>query len=128
MRLAYLSPVIAALAAMQLAACTPADAVLDGNLQLKGMEPAVWLVRIDREANTSTVSIFGEADFKGTAPVKAPTEEGGFTLTSKTPEGDFVMRLTQEDCLDGLDNNVKYEWSVNVDWKGETLIGCARPA
>lgn len=132
MRLSHIAvPFAAATAALVLAACSPADAVLDGDLVANGMDPAPWSVAVTRADNKASISIAGEAEFEGTAPVKAAvtTPEGAseFTLTSTTPKGDFVMRLRKEACLDGLDNNVKYEWAVSVDWNDELLTGCARP-
>ncbi len=129
MRLTCLAPALAAgIAAITLAACTPADAALDGDLVVNGLEPAFWAVTVSREENKSAISIMGEPDFQGTAPVKASSGEGEFTLTSATPQGPFIMRVRQEACLDGIDNNAKYDWSVSVDWNGETLTGCARPS
>ncbi len=133
MRLSHIAACLAAAsAAIALAGCTPADAVLDGDLVLNGMDPAPWMVSVTRATDKTAISIAGEADFEGAAPVKAETRtpegKSEFTLTSKTPNGDFVMRLQQAACLDGLDNNVKYEWAVSVDWHDETLLGCARTA
>jgi uncharacterized membrane protein len=129
MRLSHLA--FAAAAGLSLAACTPADAALDGDLVVNGLDPAAWTVVVTRAENKTAISIVGEAEFQGPAPVKAsaktPEGKDEFTLTSTTPKGDFVIRLRQEPCLDGIDNNVKYEWAASVDWNDETLVGCARP-
>jgi len=116
----------AGFAAMSLAACTPADAALDGDLEIAGMEPAFWGVIVDRAADTSAINIDFKPEFNGTAPIKSKAEDGSVVLTSKTPEGDFVMKLKQEECLAGLDNEAKFDWAVSVDWKGETWTGCAK--
>lgn len=120
------SLVVIAVLALGAAACAPADAVLDGDIEAAGMEPAFWGVKVSREKNTSEISVLGEADFSGPAPVKAKTPEGLVTLTTATPRGDFVMVLKNETCLNGLDNKVQFDWSVTVDWQGETLSGCAK--
>jgi uncharacterized membrane protein len=116
----------ALVAAVAIAACTPADAALDGDLEIAGMEPAFWGVIVDRAAGTSAINIDFKPEFNGTAPVKSKAEDGSILLTSQTPEGDFVMKLKQESCLAGLDNKAKYDWAVSVDWKGETWTGCAK--
>jgi len=115
-----------ALSVLILAACSNADADLDGDLEVGGTEPAYWTVQVDREANKATISILGEASFEGEAPVKSRGEGGAHLLTSKTPEGDFVMSFTQKECFDGLAENAR-PWSVTVTWKGEILSGCAFP-
>lgn len=116
----------ALVAAVAIAACTPADAALDGDLEIAGMEPAFWGVIVDHTAGTSAINIDFKPEFNGTAPVKSKAEDGSILLTSQTPEGDFVMKLKQEECLAGLDNKAKYDWAVSVDWKGETWTGCAK--
>lgn len=115
-----------ALLATILAACSNAEADLDGDLEVGGTEPAYWTVQVDREANKATISILGEASFEGEAPVKSRGEEGVLLLTSKTPAGDFVMSFTRKDCFDGLAESAR-PWSVSVTWKGEILNGCAFP-
>ncbi|MEY2759205.1 MAG: hypothetical protein RIR33_2983 [Pseudomonadota bacterium] len=115
-----------ALLAAILAACSNAEADLDGDLEVGGTEPAYWTVQVDREANKATISILGEASFEGEAPVKSRGEEGVLLLTSKTPAGDFVMSFTRKDCFDGLAESAR-PWSVSVTWKGEILNGCAFP-
>lgn len=130
MRLSHIAPVFAVAAALGLAACTPADAALEGDLVVNGLDPAAWTVVVTRAENKTAISIVGEPEFEGPAPVKATvkTAEGKdeFTLTSATPNGDFVIQLRQEACLDGIDNNVKYEWAASVEWKDELFVGCAR--
>lgn len=131
MRLSHIAPAIAAAtAALALAACTPADAALEGDLVVNGLDPATWTVVVTRAENKTAISIVGEPSFEGPAPVKAsvktPEGKDEFTLTSTTPKGDFVIRLRQEACLDGIDNNVKYDWAASVDWQGELFTGCAR--
>ena len=124
MRLPFALTALAAAFAM--AACTPADAALDGDLEIAGMEPAFWGVIVDRTVGTSAINIDFKPEFNGTVPVKSKAEDGSILLTSQTPEGDFVMKLTQKDCLAGLDNKAKFDWAVSVDWKGETWTGCAK--
>ncbi len=108
------------------AACSPGDAELDGDLEINGMEPAFWGVKVSRAENKATINVLGERDVVGEAPVKTKAEKATI-LTSKTPEGDFVMTLTQGDCEDGLGER-EYHWSVSASWKGEVLKGCAAPA
>ena len=115
----------AALVAL-LAACSPADAELDGDLEVNGMDPAFWGVKITRAAKTTSIAVLGERDIAGELPVKSKGAENAVLLTSKTPEGDFVMTLRQEDCKDGLGER-EYHWSATASWKGETLKGCASP-
>jgi uncharacterized membrane protein len=131
MRLSYFAFATAA-AGLALAACTPADVALEGDLVVNGLDPAAWTVVVTRAENKTAISIVGEAEFEGPAPVKAVVKgaEGKdeFTLTSTTPKGEFVIRLRQEPCLDGIDNNVKYDWAASVDWNQEMFTGCARAA
>lgn len=108
------------------AACSPADAELDGDLEVNGMDPAFWGVKVVRAENKATIAVLGERDVVGEAPVKTKAEKSTI-LTSKTPEGDFVMTLTQGACEDGLGER-EYHWSVSASWKGETLKGCAAAA
>lgn len=108
-----------------LAACSPGDAELDGDLEVNGMEPAFWGVKVIHAENKTTIAVLGERDITGELPVKSKTDKAT-VLTSKTPEGDFVMTLTQGDCEDGLGER-EYHWSVRAAWKGETLTGCAAP-
>ena len=109
-----------------LAACSPADAELDGDLEVNGMEPAFWGVKVARAEKTTTIAVLGERDIAGELPVKSKGTDKDILLTSKTPEGDFVMTLRQEACQDGLGER-EYNWSATVAWKGETLKGCAAP-
>jgi len=125
MRLA--AAAIALISTALASACTPADAVLDGDLEIAGMDPAFWGVKVERGQSRAVISINFEPDFNGSEPVKAQAEDGSVTLTSTTPKGDFVMRLKQGTCLSGLDNAMAFEWSVTVDWEGETWKGCAKP-
>lgn len=115
----------AAFAAL-LAACTPADAELDGDLEINGMEPAFWGVKVARAQNKTAIAVLGAKDIAGELPVKSKGEKDVTVLTSKTPEGDFVMTLSQGKCEDGLGER-EYHWSVLATWKGETLKGCAAP-
>ncbi len=117
---------VLAFAVMALAACSNAEADLDGDLEISGSEPAYWAVQVEREANKSLISILGEASFEGEAPVKSRGEGGAFLLTSKTTQGDFLMTLTQKECFDGLAETAR-AWSVTATWKGEILNGCATP-
>ncbi|HOY78938.1 MAG TPA: hypothetical protein PLN33_14075 [Hyphomonadaceae bacterium] len=122
-----LKPILASIALVGLlAACSPGDAELDGDMEVNGMEPAFWGVKVVRAENKATINVLGERDIVGEAPVKS-TGEKATILTSKTPEGDFVMTLTRADCKDGLGDR-EYHWSVSASWKGETLKGCAAPA
>lgn len=107
-----------------LAACSPADAELDGDLEINGMEPAFWGVKIVRAQKITTIAVLGERDIAGELPVKSKGEKDATILTSKTPEGDFVMTLRQGPCEDGLGERA-YNWSVVANWKGEKLSGCA---
>jgi uncharacterized membrane protein len=116
----------AAVLAALLAACTPADAELDGDLEINGMEPAFWGVKVTRAQNKTTIAVLGSRDIAGEPPVKSKGEKDTTVLTSKTPEGDFVMTLRQGECEDGLGQR-EYHWSVVATWKGETLKGCAAP-
>lgn len=128
MRLAIAAIALFSAAVMgSLAACTPADAPLDGDLEIAGMDPAFWGVKIERGQDRAVISINFEPDFTGSEPVKARLEDGTITLTSATPKGEFVMKLTQGTCLSGLDNAMTLDWSVSVDWEGETWTGCAKP-
>lgn len=122
LKLAYASAALIVL----LAACTPADAELDGDLEINGMEPAFWGVKVVRAQNLTTIAVLGEKDIAGELPVKTKGEKDAIILTSKTPDGDFVMTLRQQPCEDGLGER-KYNWSVAANWKGEKLIGCAAP-
>jgi len=116
----------AALAAMVLAACSNAAADLDGDLEIAGTDPAYWTVEVERETGKSLIAIIGEANLEGEAPVRSQGEAGAFLLTSKTPQGDFVMTLTQKECFDGLAETAR-AWTVTASWKGEILNGCATP-
>jgi uncharacterized membrane protein len=120
-----LVPALAA-AIMALAACSNAEADLDGDLDVGGTEPAYWTVQVEREAGKSLISILGEASFEGEAPVRSRGEGGAILLTSKTQQGDFVMTFTQKECFDGLAEPAR-PWTVTVMWKGEILNGCAMP-
>ena len=115
-----------AVLAMSLAACSPADAELDGDTEANGMEPAFWGVKVSRVAKTTSIAVLGDRDIVGEPPVKSKGDKDATILTSKTPEGDFVMTLRQEKCEDGLGER-EYHWSVVADWKGEKLNGCAAP-
>lgn len=115
-----------AVAIMALAACSNAEADLDGNLDVGGTEPAYWTVQVERETGKSLISILGEASFEGEAPVKSRGEDGAILLTSKTQQGDFVMTFTQKECFDGLAEPAR-PWTVMAMWKGEILNGCATP-
>ncbi len=108
-----------------LAACSPGDAELDGDLEINGMEPAFWGVKVVRAENKITLAVLGERDVVGELPVKSKAEKATI-LTSKTPNGDLVMTLTQADCEDGLGER-EYHWSVVASWNGEKLVGCAAP-
>lgn len=122
-----LKPVsVLALAAIALAACANPEADLDGDLEVGGTDPAYWAVQVERETGKSIISILGEAQFEGEAPVKSRGEQGAFLLTSKTPQGDFVMTFTQKECFDGLAETAR-PWTVTASWKGELLNGCAFP-
>jgi uncharacterized membrane protein len=89
-------------------------------------DPAYWTVQVEREANKSIISIIGDAQFEGEAPVKSSGENGATRLTSKTEQGDFVMNFTQKECFDGLAETAR-PWTVTVTWKGEIYNGCAFP-
>lgn len=122
-----LKPVaVLASSAIALAACSNAAADLDGNLEIGGTDPAYWTVQVDREAGKSLISILGAASLEGEAPVRSQGDTGVFVLTSKTPQGDFVMSVTQKECFDGLAETAR-PWSVTATWKGESLNGCATP-
>ena len=123
LKVAFASAALVAL----LAACTPADAELDGDLEVNGMDPAFWGVKVARAQNSTTIAVLGERDIAGELPVKSKGPGNAVLMTSRTPEGDFVMTLHQEACKDGLGERA-YNWSVTVDWKGEMLTGCAAPA
>ena len=120
-----LKPVaVLAFSAIALAACSNAAADLDGNLEIGGTDPAYWTVQVDRETGKSLISILGAASLAGEAPVRSQGDAGVFVLTSKTPQGDFVMNVTQKECFDGLAETAR-PWSVTAMWKGEILNGCA---
>lgn len=116
---------ILAIAAMSLAACS-AEGELDGDLEIGGTDPAPWTVEVHRAENKATISIVGEASFEGALPVKSKGEKDALLLTSKTPQGDFVMTFTHKECFDGLAENAR-PWTVTAIWKSETLLGCAQP-
>jgi len=115
----------ASIALAVLAACSPGEAELDGDLEVNGMEPAFWGVKVIRAENKTTIAVLGERDIVGELPVKSKADKAT-VLTSKTPEGDFVMTVTPGECQDGLGER-EYHWSVSATWKGETLQGCAAP-
>lgn len=115
-----------AFAALALAACSNPETDLDGNLEIGGAEPVYWTVQVERETGKSIISIIGDPQFEGEAPVRARGEDGAYLLTSKTPKGDFVMNFTQKECFDGLADTPR-PWTVNVTWNGEILSGCAFP-
>lgn len=122
-----LKPVsVLAFAVIGLAACSNAAADLDGNLEIGGTEPAYWTVQVDREAGKSLISILGAASLEGDVPVISQGKGGAFSLTSKTPQGDFAMTFTQKECFDGLAETAR-PWTVTASWKGEILNGCATP-
>jgi uncharacterized membrane protein len=122
-----LKPVsVLTIAVLALAACSNAGADLDGDLEIGGTEPAYWTVQVERETDKSLISILGEPSLEGGAPVRSQGEAGAILLTSKTPQGDFVMTLTQKECFDGLADNAR-PWAVTATWKGEILNGCATP-
>ncbi len=112
--------------ALSLAACGPSTSELDGDLEVNGMDPVFWGAKVDRAAKTTTIAVIGARDLKGDLPTKASGEKGAVILTSKTPEGDFVITLHSEACKDGLGER-EYHWSAIVSWQGETLKGCAAP-
>jgi len=113
-----------AFAALGLAACTAAEAELDGDLEGGAADP-YWTFEVVRDENRTTISIVGDPAVQGALPVKTRGEKDEIILTSATPEGDFAMRLTHKECYDGLAETPR-PWTVSVDWKGETLQGCAR--
>ncbi len=115
---------LVAFAAIGLAACSPVDAELDGDLEAGHADP-YWTVEVVRGENKTLISIVGEPALEGAAPLKTKGENGEVILTSATPEGDFAMKLTHTECFDGLAETAR-PWTVTVDWKGETLQGCAR--
>jgi uncharacterized membrane protein len=117
---------VLAFSAIALVACSNPAADLDGNLEIGGTDPAYWTVQVDRETGKSLISILGAASLEGEAPVRSQDEAGAFLLTSKTPQGDFVMTVTQKECFDGLAETAR-PWSVTATWKGEILNGCATP-
>jgi uncharacterized membrane protein len=84
-------------------------------------------VKVDHAAKTTTIAVTGSRDLKGELPVKSSGEKGVTVLTSKTPDGDFVIAIHQDACKDGLGER-EYHWSATVNWQGETLKGCAAPA
>ncbi len=110
--------------ALLLAACTPSDAELDGDLSIAGMDPVFWGAKVSLEAKTMVITITGNRDLTGELPVKSKGEKDATLLTSKTLEGDFVVNLHREKCSDGLTEN-EYAWAATVAWKGQTLKGCA---
>lgn len=112
--------------ALLLSGCGPSTSELDGNLEVNGMDPVFWGAKVDRSAKTTTIAVIGARDLKGELPTKSSGEKGAVILTSKTPEGDFVITLHAEDCKDGLGER-EYHWSALVSWQGETLKGCAAP-
>lgn len=116
-----------AFAVIALAACSNPAGDLDGNLEIGGTDPAYWTVQVDRETGKSLISMLGAASLEGEAPVRSQGEAGAFLLTSKTPQGDFVMTFTQKECFDGLAETPR-PWSVTATWKGEILNGCATPS
>jgi uncharacterized membrane protein len=113
--------------ALLVAGCGVSDVELDGDLEINGMDPVFWGVKVDRTAQTTTIAVTGERDIQGELPAKSKDAKDATLLTTKTPAGDFVMRLQRETCKDGLGERA-YEWSVSVSWQGETLKGCAHPA
>ena len=116
---------VLALAALALAACS-AEGDLAGDLEIGGTEPAYWTVQVQHATGKSTISILGEPSFEGELPVKTKGEGDAILLTSKLPDGDFVMSFTHKECFDGL-AEVARPWTVTVTWNGEILNGCARP-
>lgn len=116
---------ILAVAILGLAACS-AEGELEGDVDVGGTKPAYWTVEINRAENKATISIIGEASIEGALPVKSKGEKDQLLLSSKTPEGDFVMAFTHKECFDGLADNA-WPWSVTAMWKGEMLVGCAHP-
>jgi uncharacterized membrane protein len=115
-----------AFAVLALAACSNAEADLDGDLEIGGADPSYWTVQVERETGKSIISIIGDPQFEGEAPVKSRGEGGVYLLTSKTEQGDFVMNFTNKECFDGLADTPR-PWTVTVTWKGEILNGCAFP-
>lgn len=113
--------------ALTLAACGPSTSELDGNLEIQGMDPVFWGVKVDHAAKTTTIAVTGSRDLKGDLPVKSAGDRDATILTTKTPDGDFVMTLRAGKCQDGLGER-EYHWSVTATWQGETLKGCAAPA
>lgn len=116
---------IFALVALGLCACS-AEGDLAGNLEVGGTEPAYWTVQINHAEGKAVISILGEPSLEGALPVKSAGESGAVLLTSKTPEGDFVMSLTHKECFDGLAESAR-PWVATAMWKGEILKGCAVP-
>ena len=116
---------VLALSAAALAACS-AEGDLAGDLDIGGTDPAYWTVQTQHETGKATISILGEASFEGDLPVKSSGKDGAVILTSKTPQGDFVMTFTHKECFDGL-ADVARPWTVTARWNGEILNGCARP-
>jgi uncharacterized membrane protein len=112
--------------ALTLAACGPSTSELDANLEIQGMDPVFWGVKVDRAAKATTIAVTGSRDIKGDLPVKSAGEKDATILTVKTPEGDFVMTLRSGKCQDGLGEK-EYHWSVAVTWQDETFKGCAAP-
>lgn len=113
------------LAALGLSACS-AEGDLAGNLEVGGTDPAYWTAQINHDEGKVVISILGEPSFDGALPVKSSGEGGAILLTSKTDQGDFVMKMTHKDCFDGLAETAR-PWTVTVTWKGEILNGCAVP-
>jgi uncharacterized membrane protein len=91
------------------------------------MDPVFWGAKVDATAKQTIITVTGARDITGELPVKSKGEKDATLLTTKTPEGDFVMSMRREKCLDGLGER-EYHWSVTVAWQGETLKGCVSPA
>jgi uncharacterized membrane protein len=115
-----------AAAAIGLAACSSPEADLDGDLEIGAADPFYWSVDIKRDTGKTIISIVGQPAFEGDLPVRTKGEGAAYLLTSKTPQGDFVMSLTQKECFDGLAEEAR-PWAVTATWQGEILEGCAQP-
>src|SRR6185503_3756819 len=113
-----------AAAAILLAGCAPEPRPLDQDLTLVGMEP-FWAVAVSNKTKMLKFSRLGSADMDAGYPVESKTKDA-IVLTSQSPEGDIVITLRNNPCLDGMAWR-KDPWAVEVQFKGQTLKGCGGP-
>ncbi len=110
--------------ALTLAACGPGASELEGNLEITGMDPAYWGVKVDRAAQDDHHRHHRRARSQGRAAGEIRRREGRRRPDVEDARRRFRRHASLEACKDGLGER-EYHWSALASWQGETLKGCA---